>query len=58
MSPGMSPEVSTGTSVGATTPNGMNPKLKPVLVFAWLWVASPFTYGLYKLFQKIDALFS
>lgn len=39
-------------------PARMDPKLKPVLVFAWLWVASPFAYGLYKLLQKIDALFS
>ena len=51
----MSAEASTELTAGA--PNGMDPKLKPVLVFAWLWVASPFTYGLYKLFQKIDALF-
>ncbi|WP_019876515.1 MFS transporter small subunit [Sporichthya polymorpha] len=38
--------------------NGIDPKLKPVMVFAWLWVAAPFTYGLWKLFEKIDALFT
>ncbi|GAA0634993.1 hypothetical protein GCM10009547_43910 [Sporichthya brevicatena] len=37
---------------------GIDPKLKPVMVFAWLWVAAPFTYGLWKLFEKIDKLFT
>lgn len=37
--------------------NRMDAKLKPVLAIAWIWVASPFAYGLYKLFQKIDDLF-
>lgn len=35
----------------------MDPKLIPVAIFAWLWVAVPFSYGLWKLLDKIDALF-
>ena len=38
--------------------NGIDPKLRPVLVVQWLWVAAPFTYGLWKLFEKIDDLFT
>jgi hypothetical protein len=35
----------------------MDRKLVPVAIFAWLWVAIPFSYGLWKLLGKIDALF-
>lgn len=35
----------------------MDPKLYPVAVFAWLWVLIPFSYGLWKLLEKVDALF-
>ncbi|MGQ0573470.1 MAG: MFS transporter small subunit [Pseudonocardia sp.] len=30
----------------------------PLAVFMWLWVAIPFSYGLYQLVIKIPALFS
>lgn len=30
----------------------------PLIVVAWLWVAVPFSYGLYQLVIKIPALFS
>ncbi|MGQ0630237.1 MAG: MFS transporter small subunit [Sporichthyaceae bacterium] len=40
------------------TPPRMDPKLRPLMVFAWIWVATPFSYGIYKLLQKIDALFT
>ena len=46
----------TETDTGART--GIDPKLRPVMVLMWLWVASPFTYGLWKLFEKIDDLFT
>jgi hypothetical protein len=29
----------------------------PVTVLAWLWVAVPFGYGLYRLVERIPALF-
>ena len=35
----------------------MDPKLYPVALVAWLWVLIPFSWGLYKLFDKIGDLF-
>ncbi len=32
--------------------------LRALMVVAWVWVAVPFGYGIVKLLQKIDALFS
>jgi hypothetical protein len=31
---------------------------KPLMVFAWLWVAVPFAYGLYELARKATQLFT
>lgn len=36
---------------------GMDSKLYPVALVAWLWVLIPFGWGLYKLFDKIGDLF-
>jgi hypothetical protein len=35
----------------------LDSKLIPVAVVAWLWVLAPFSWGLYKLFEKINDLF-
>ncbi len=50
--------MSAETTAETEPATGMDAKLRPVLAIAWIWVASPFAYGLYKLFQKIDDLFS
>lgn len=31
---------------------------KPLMAFAWLWVALPFAYGLYELVRKATQLFT
>lgn len=36
----------------------MNPRYRPVLVFAWLWVGLPFAYGLFELVRKVTQLFT
>lgn len=42
-----------------TDPRTTRPAVNmPLAVFMWLWVAAPFTYGLYQLVVKIPALFS
>jgi hypothetical protein len=46
--------MSTETSEPRT---GMDPKLYPVAVVAWLWVLAPLSWGLYKLLEKVNALF-
>jgi hypothetical protein len=35
----------------------LDSKLIPVAVVAWLWVLAPFSWGLYKLIEKINDLF-
>lgn len=30
----------------------------PLLILAWLWVALPFSYGVYELIRKVAQLFS
>lgn len=30
----------------------------PLTIFAWLWVAAPFAYGVTQLFKKVALLFS
>lgn len=45
------------TETPAGTGTGMDPKLYPVALVAWLWVLLPFSWGLYKLFDKIGDLF-
>ncbi|MGQ0623548.1 MAG: MFS transporter small subunit [Sporichthyaceae bacterium] len=50
--------VDTEPSAAPDAPAGMDPALRPLMVFAWIWVATPFSYGIYKLLQKIDALFT
>jgi hypothetical protein len=43
-----------------TTPgeiSRMDPKLYPVAALAWIWVLIPFSYGMWKLFDKIPDLF-
>lgn len=49
--------MSTETTPTTDAPTPMDPKLRPLLVFMWVWVAVPFSYGIFKLFQKMDALF-
>ena len=49
----MSPE----TTENPSEITRMDPKLVPVAILAWLWVAIPLSYGLWKLLDKIDALF-
>ncbi len=49
--------MSAETTETATELHRMDPKLVPLAIFAWLWVAIPFSYGLWKLLGKIDALF-
>ncbi|MGQ0845435.1 MAG: MFS transporter small subunit [Sporichthyaceae bacterium] len=49
--------MSTESSETATAPPGMDPKLRPLAVLAWLWVLVPFGYGIYKLLEKINDLF-
>ncbi|MGO1049479.1 MFS transporter small subunit [Crossiella sp. CA198] len=36
----------------------MNPRYKPVMAFAWLWVGLPFAYGLFELVRKVTQLFT
>lgn len=36
---------------------GMDPRLRPLALLAWLWVLLPFSYGIYKLLEKINDLF-
>ncbi|MEV6768631.1 hypothetical protein AB0N05_08340 [Nocardia sp. NPDC051030] len=33
------------------------PNRIPLLIFAWLWVAAPFSYGLYRLVVNLLKLF-
>ena len=41
------------------TPAGPDRRVSPALVaLAWLWVALPFSYGVWQLFTKITQLFS
>jgi hypothetical protein len=47
--------VSTETTPAETS--RMDPKLYPVAFVAWIWVIIPFSYGLWKLFEKIPDLF-
>jgi hypothetical protein len=35
----------------------MAPQLYPVALVAWLWVLLPFSWGLYKLLEKVNDLF-
>ncbi len=49
--------MSTETSDSTAAVQKMDPKLIPVAVLAWIWVAIPFSYGLWKLFDKIPDLF-
>jgi hypothetical protein len=35
----------------------LSPHLRPVALVAWLWVLAPFSWGLYRLFEKINDLF-
>jgi hypothetical protein len=34
------------------------PSRIPLLVLAWLWVALPFSYGIYELIRKVAQLFN
>lgn len=36
---------------------GMAPHLRPVAAVAWLWVLLPFSWGIYKLLEKVNDLF-
>ncbi len=49
--------MSTETTNTPAAVDKMDPKLVPVAIFAWLWVLIPFSYGLWKLLEKVDALF-
>jgi hypothetical protein len=43
----------------ATDPAGQTaPGRAPLLILAWLWVALPFSYGVYELIRKVAQLFS
>ena len=33
------------------------PHLRPVALLAWLWVLAPFSWGVYKLLEKVNDLF-
>ncbi|WP_194834432.1 hypothetical protein [Nocardia sp. XZ_19_369] len=33
------------------------PRRIPLLIFAWLWVAAPFSYGVYRLIVNLLKLF-
>lgn len=35
----------------------LSPHLRPVAVVAWLWVLAPFSWGIYKLLEKVNDLF-
>jgi hypothetical protein len=48
----MSTEIS-----GGEAPTGMAPHLRPVAALAWLWVLLPFSWGVYKLLEKVNDLF-
>ncbi len=37
---------------------GIDRRYVPLAVFAWIWVAVPFGYGLYQLLTKVAQLFS
>ncbi|MGQ0465343.1 MAG: MFS transporter small subunit [Sporichthyaceae bacterium] len=50
----MSELASTESEAPAT---GMDPRLRPLAVLAWLWVLIPFGYGIAKLVEKIPDLF-
>lgn len=50
--------MSVETTPTKDAPTPMDPKLRPLLVFMWLWVGIPFSYGIYKLLEKVDALFT